>query len=127
MKSRSLPLYLVFFCSSIFTSIHQVQCDEIVEWDEPNNKSTFYTAGVLEYSSPTNATEPETIVALNLIEYIKWVERAASQGIDILVFPEATLNYNGEIINSVENMMQISQTIISIRHLIPRGSFTCGR
>lgn len=96
MKSRSFPLFSVIFCSFIYISTKQVHCDELPGWDEPSNKSTFYTAAVLEYASPTNSTEPETIVAMNLIEYIKWIEKAAEQGVDILVFPEATLNYHGE-------------------------------
>lgn len=87
-----------------------MHCDELPEWDEPSNKSTFYTAAVLEYASPTNSTEPETIVAMNLIEYIKWIEKAAEQGVDILVFPEATLNYNGESLAKICIMFYIPST-----------------
>lgn len=105
MKSRSL--FSVIFCSFIYISTKQVHCDELPEWDEPSNKSTFYTAAVLEYASPTNSTEPETIVAINLIEYIKWIEKAAEQGVDILVFPEATLNYNGESLAKICIMFYI--------------------
>lgn len=98
MKAKSFFTIFVILCSLIFITFEQVHCEELHDWDEPSNQTSFYTAGVLEFNLRTNLTEPETIVGVNLIEYIKWVEKAADHGVDILVFPEATLNYNGEML-----------------------------
>lgn len=129
MKSRSFLTIFVILCSLIFITIKQAHCDEMSEWDEEaTNQTSFYTAGVLELNLPTNLSEPETIVGANLIEYIKWVEKAADQGVDILVFPESTLNYHGKHYVLFSSYgIDISSTFVIIRHFIQRRSFTCSR
>lgn len=57
----------------------------------------FYTAAVVEFNAPGDMlSDPEEIVEANLAEYLKYIEEASENGVDILVFPEAALNYNGK-------------------------------
>ncbi|XP_070504524.1 vanin-like protein 2 [Chironomus tepperi] len=61
-----------------------------------NASENYYTAAVLEFNSPGNRfSSAEQIVDVNLKEYIKWIYIAKEYNVDILVFPEATLNYHG--------------------------------
>jgi hypothetical protein len=43
-----------------------------------------------------NFDDPHEIVEENLAEHLKFIEQAGDKGVDIIVFPEATLNYEGE-------------------------------
>lgn len=80
-----------------------MQClaqDEVVDASSttsvPDQLSSFYTAAVVELYPPGNdLTDPEDVVEANLAEYLRLVYEASSKGADILVFPEATLNYIG--------------------------------
>jgi hypothetical protein len=61
-----------------------------------DDSQDFYTAAVLEFSPPgTIYTTPKEIVDHNLEEYLVTIENASKHGVQILVFSEATLNYNG--------------------------------
>ena len=41
-------------------------------------------------------SDPQEIVDVNLAEYIKYIEKAGEKGVDLIVFSEASLNYNGK-------------------------------
>lgn len=59
------------------------------------NTEEFYTAAVLEFTPPgALLSAPQEIVESNLKEYLVTIDEASTHGVDILVFPEATLNYN---------------------------------
>lgn len=50
----------------------------------------------MEFAPPgNNFTTPKEIVENNLKEYLVTIEEASKHNVEILVFPEATLNYNG--------------------------------
>lgn len=56
----------------------------------------------MEFNSPgSKFTEPKEIVASNLEEYLRQIEAAKKQNVDILVFPEASLNYNGRLVDQL--------------------------
>lgn len=78
----------------------QSHCEENV-LNEPNNEtlSSFYTAAVIEFNSPGDRFKsPHEVVEANLAEYMRWIDEASEKGVDILVFSEAALNYNGKIL-----------------------------
>lgn len=86
---------------------------------EQNETSSFYTAAVLEFNAPGDKlSKPLDIVEANLAEYLNWIDEAQKNGVDILVFPEATLNYNGKsfiklgTIRHIENDARKSKAII---------------
>lgn len=56
----------------------------------PDSKT--YKAGVLEYHPITDGNTGEENVEKNTVEYVKWIESKEVQDLDILVFPESTLN-----------------------------------
>lgn len=67
---------------------------------EPNNDTLagFYTAAVIEFNaSGDKFSTPAEIVEANLLEYLRWIDEASEKGADILVFSEASLNYNGRL------------------------------
>lgn len=65
--------------------------------EQNETSSTFYTAAVLEFNAPGDKlSDPHEIANANLVEYLNWIEEASEKGVDILVFPEASLNYNGK-------------------------------
>ncbi|CAD7080642.1 unnamed protein product [Hermetia illucens] len=57
----------------------------------PSEKD-YYTAGVLEYNFFTSNKSFRESVELNLNEYVRFIKLAKSKDVEILVFPEATLN-----------------------------------
>lgn len=60
------------------------------------HKSDFYTAGVVEFVSPPVTTaSPREMIDESLNEYLRLIDEASNGDVDILVFPEATLNYMG--------------------------------
>lgn len=62
-----------------------------------NETTTFYTAAVVEMNAKGDSlSDPYEIVQYNLAEYLKWIRKANKNSVDMLVFPEATLNYNGK-------------------------------
>lgn len=83
-----------------FFSIFKSFCnDDDFATSETNERSSssFYTAAVVEFNAPGDRfSDPEDIVDANLADYLKFIEEAGEKGVDVLVFPEATLNYNGE-------------------------------
>lgn len=80
-----------------------------------NSTETFYTAAVLEFNSPGNKfSSAEQIVDVNLKEYIKWIYNAKEYDVDILVFPEATLNYHGKILINRHFIILISQSFAGL-------------
>jgi hypothetical protein len=91
VKLRSLIIVFVTFLMSCTLA----SCDENERLWENQTFGTFYTAGVLEYNSPLDTSDILLFVNTNLEEYIKWIEKAANSGVDILSFPERTLNYIG--------------------------------
>lgn len=75
----------------------QVICADENISTESNDTSSFYTAAVLEFHAPgDHLTDPIEIVEANLAEYLLRIDEASAKGVDILVFSEASLNYNGE-------------------------------
>lgn len=57
----------------------------------------------MEFHAPgSKFSTPEAIVEANLEEYLRLIIEASEKGVDILVFPEATLNYNGKHISLVQ-------------------------
>lgn len=61
------------------------------------NDTSFYTAAVVEFNAPgLKLTDPEQIVDANLAEYLNLIYEASDKGVDIIVFSEASLNYNGK-------------------------------
>ena len=74
--------------------------------DQANNTSSFYTAAVVELNAPGDEfSDPEEIVDANLEEYLQLIYEASEKGADILVFPEASLNYNGKESHSFESQL----------------------
>lgn len=75
----------------------QILCASVeIKSDQNENSTSFYTAAVVELNAPGDKfSDPEDIVDANLAEYLTLIQEASEQGVDILVFPEATLNYNG--------------------------------
>lgn len=62
----------------------------------------------MEFNAPGNRlSDPVQIVDANLAEYLNLIYEASDQGADILVFSEASLNYNGE------NSLSIKTNIVS--------------
>ncbi|KAG5680236.1 hypothetical protein PVAND_009759 [Polypedilum vanderplanki] len=67
-------------------------------WEYVNgNKDDFYTAAVVEFpTSPHSAvTNVESMIEDTLNEYLRLINEAAESGVDIVAFPEGTLNYVG--------------------------------
>ncbi|XP_037908441.1 vanin-like protein 1 [Hermetia illucens] len=64
-----------------------------IEANQPN-EDDFYTAGVLEYSYLVSNKSMEESVELNVNEYVRFIELAKRKNVDVLVFPEATLNHD---------------------------------
>lgn len=91
-----------YFVNSL-SGLFFVQClaqEELIDVSSttttPEQPSSFYTAAVLELYSPGyDFSDPKELVDANLEEYLRLVYEASSKGADILVFPEATLNYFG--------------------------------
>lgn len=79
------------------TNFEQILCTTDDTKSEQNETATsFYTAAVVELNAPGDKfTDSDDIVDANLAEYLALIQEASEQGVDILVFPEATLNYNG--------------------------------
>ncbi|KAG5681836.1 hypothetical protein PVAND_011244 [Polypedilum vanderplanki] len=92
-------LFIIFISLNI---ILITKCEETEEEpvmnknDVDNETSKYYIAAVLEFNAPGDEYNvPEQIIDANLKEYIKWIFRAKEHNVDILVFSEASLNYNG--------------------------------
>ena len=70
--------------------------DDDTTEENVNVTTNFYTAAVLEFNPlGNNILDVEERIEANLNDYIKWIYAAKEYNVDILVFPEATLNYNG--------------------------------
>lgn len=67
---------------------------------------------MLEFDPP-GGTLPKEIVANNLKKYLSVIDEAKSYDVDILVFPEATLNYNfdgyKEITETAVNLSEVGK------------------
>lgn len=60
------------------------------------HKDDFYTAGVVEFVSPPHSSSnPKAMIENTLDEYLRLIDEASKSGVDVMVFPEATLNYMG--------------------------------
>lgn len=83
--------------SSTYTLASPLQAiSTSIDLKNDQNETSFYTAAVMELNAPGDQySDPHDIVDANLDEYLRWIEEASQQGVDILVFPEAALNYNG--------------------------------
>jgi hypothetical protein len=79
-----------------------MRCDEEEEAlsvENENETTKFYTAAVLEFNAPGDEfSDPQQIIDANLRDYVKWIYEAKEHNVDILVFSEASLNYNGKIL-----------------------------
>lgn len=65
--------------------------------DYDNATSNFYTAAVLEFNpSEGNFLNGKDKIDARLREYVRWIYEAKDYDVDILAFPEATLNYHGK-------------------------------
>lgn len=101
--------------------------DNITTEQAKDTSSPFYTAAVVEFNAPGDELfDPVEIVDVNLEEYLQFIYEASEKGVDILVFPEGSLNYNGnkfhletfqalmneqlfnEGINSYENLTEVA-------------------
>jgi hypothetical protein len=64
-----------------------------------NNNDDFYTAAVVEFPLPTSpheeVTNVKSMIDETLNEYLRLINEASEQGVDVLVFPEGALNYIG--------------------------------
>lgn len=64
-----------------------------------NSKEDFYTAAVVEFPLPTSpyseVTNVKSMIEETLNEYLRLINEAAENGVDIVVFPEGNLNYIG--------------------------------
>ncbi|CAG9804319.1 unnamed protein product [Chironomus riparius] len=89
---KIIILKCLIFSANILGSV----TDDNISENSYNGTENFYTAAVLEFNSPGNKfSSAELTVDANLKEYIKWIYNVKEYNVDILVFPEATLNYHG--------------------------------
>lgn len=64
-----------------------------------DSNNDFYTAAVVEFVSPTAPNKavlkPQGMIDSTLNEYLSLINEATDNNVDIIVFPEGTLNYIG--------------------------------
>jgi hypothetical protein len=71
-----------------------IKVDLIVSFQKISSKT--FIAGAVEFAPSWNYDlTPGLLVNENLKEYLKIIDEAGAKNVDILVFPEATLNYHG--------------------------------
>ncbi|CRL02200.1 CLUMA_CG015047, isoform A [Clunio marinus] len=100
-------LGLLLMISKSLCDYENATNDSSYQFETP---SSFYTAAVVEFHAPGDELiDPEEIVEANLDEYLRLIDEASIKGVDILVFPEASLNYNG--IKTRENLSEIAVEI----------------
>ncbi|XP_026755190.2 uncharacterized protein LOC113515229 [Galleria mellonella] len=91
LKNSNAQLYSFAVWGRVFATDGEVQTPPLEPDQAPESESDSYVAAVLEYQGPNSSGN-------SLADYIRYIEEAADQNADIIVFPELTLTRNNEAV-----------------------------